>query len=80
MSDEIKLPPAEELLEMVETLTQHADSLIKLLEVERQKNAELNTENAGWLKIFQRLQSEIAGLKAEISRLESHIRAYQGES
>lgn len=79
MNSETKLPPAEELWEMVKTFSQHADNLIRLLEAERQKSEELDTENAGSLKIYRSLQSEIVALKAEKSRLESWIRAHQDD-
>jgi len=78
MSDETKPPSQEELLDMVNTFSQHADNLLKLLEVERHQNKELNTENAGWLDVYQRLQSENAALKVEKLRLESRIRELQG--
>jgi len=38
MSDETKPPSQEELLDMVNTFSQHADNLLKLLEVERHQN------------------------------------------
>jgi hypothetical protein len=72
-----KLTPTEELWEMVRMFSQHADDLKALLEVERHKSTELNTENAGWLDVYQKLQFQIVGLKAEISRLESRIQGYQ---
>ena len=80
MTDKPNLPSHEELWEMVQTFSQHAARLKGLLEAEREKNTALNSENSGWLAVYQRLQSEIAGLKAELSRLESRIREQQGES
>ena len=79
MSDEIKLSDAE-LREMVNTFSQHADHLKKLLEVELQRNKELNSENAGWLDTYQKLSIAIAGLKTEQARFESYIQQLQSEN
>jgi hypothetical protein len=67
----------EELWGMVETLSQHVDTLKASLESQRRKNTELDIENAGWLEVYRTLQSQTVGLKAEISRLESRIQDYQ---
>lgn len=75
-----RLPPAEELWKMVQVFSQHADDLKTSLEAERRKYKELGTENAGWLGVYQKLQSQIVGLKDEISRLESRIQDYQRSS
>jgi hypothetical protein len=58
----------KELWQMIETLTQYVDDLKKLHEVQQRKIAELNNENAGWLKIYQKLQIELAALKAKQSQ------------
>jgi hypothetical protein len=71
---------SDELWEMVQSFSQHADRLKNLLESERAKNQELDIENSGWLAVYQRLQSENVALKAEISRLESQILGRQTES
>jgi hypothetical protein len=80
LPDETKQLTFEELLEMVQTFGQHAGDLKELLRAEQAKNKELNTENAGWLTVYQRLQSENAALRAELSRHQSPIRGQQGDS
>jgi peptidoglycan hydrolase CwlO-like protein len=69
-----------ELWEMVSTFSQHVDNLKASLESERHRSKELNSENIGWLGVYQKLQSQIAGLKAEISHLEFRIQCYQRAS
>ena len=61
----------KELEMMVDTFYENARELQQLLAAEKHKNKELNIENSDWLKIYRRLQSENAALKAEISRLQS---------
>jgi polyhydroxyalkanoate synthesis regulator phasin len=78
--DEFKLPPSEELWEMAKTFSEHAQALESKLSAERQKSSMLDTENSGWLDVYQRHLSEIDALKAEISRLSSRIRELQGGS
>lgn len=80
MNDNLKPLSIEELWSMVETFSKHADILLKHLESERQRNAELDIENAGWLDVYRRLQSENAALKVEKSRLESRLLERRGES
>jgi predicted nucleic acid-binding Zn-ribbon protein len=80
MSDEIKPPSVEELLKMLTTFSEHISDLEQEIAVEREKNVMLNTENSGWLKIYQRLLSEIGALKSDISRLQSQIQGSQSES
>jgi hypothetical protein len=71
--DEIKPPTIEELEEQIELYEQYANKLKELLAIEQVKSRELDTENSGWLAVYRRIQSENAGLKAEISRLESRL-------
>ncbi len=73
-----KLPPTEDLWEMVKTLSQHVEDLKELLVTERARNESLDAENSGWLVVYQKLESQTVGLKAEISRLESWIQDQQG--
>jgi len=72
MSHENKPATVEELWEMAKTFSQHAKNLEALLAAEQEKNRELNTENAGWIVVYQKLESEIVALRAELARLESH--------
>ena len=65
---------------MVQVFSQHADDLKTSFETERRKYNELDTENAGWLGVYQKLESQIVDLKDEISRLESRIQDYQRSS
>jgi hypothetical protein len=74
------LPPSEELWEMVNVFSRHADELKDLLSAEREKNNTLDTENSGWLAVYQGLQSRIVELEAEISRLRSWTEVRQGKS
>jgi hypothetical protein len=80
LPDETKLPSEDELWEMVKAFSQQADDLQKQIEIERGKNADLNTENSGWLKIYQQHLSVISELKARITQLESLLRGPQGGS
>jgi hypothetical protein len=87
MSDEAKAASLDELWNMVKILSQHVDNLNKRLEAEQVKNEELNTENSGWLDVYQRLlsqnlrfESEAKSLRSVISDLESRLREYQGGS
>ena len=87
MSDEAKAASLDELWNMVKILSQHVDDLKKRLEAEQVKNEELNTENSGWLDVYQRLlsqnlrfESEAKSLRSVISDLESRLREYQGGS
>ncbi len=66
----------KQLWEIIETLSQQIDGLKGLIETLRGEKKDLDNENAGWLKIYQRLQSENAVLKAGISQLRSQTSAH----
>jgi len=67
MNDEIELNYHE-----VSKVLKYLQDQIKNLEASVES---LNTENAGWLEMWQQDQSEIETLKGTISRLESDIQS-----
>lgn len=69
----------EELWDIIRALDQRVTNLEERRALDQENIGALNTENSGWLKIYQRQQSEIDELKASISRLESRIRAPRAE-
>jgi FtsZ-binding cell division protein ZapB len=80
MSDERKL--VEVLEERIRVLEAHVSPLREINESLstrvahlQEKTDSLESENQGWLKIWQRQQIEIAELKARIVQLESPRRA-----
>ena len=50
-------PTMEELWDMVQVFSQHADNLKTLLVAERAKNKDLNIENSGWLETYRTSRS-----------------------
>jgi hypothetical protein len=77
---DIPFASPDELWEMVQAFSRHADDLKAHLAAERETNKALNAENSGWLAVYQQLLSQIAALEAEISRLRLLIEARQGKS
>jgi hypothetical protein len=67
MSDEIKPFSAEDYRHFLEALDYQREQISIL----RSDIAGLNTENQGWLKIYQRHLSVIDALEGEILRLRS---------
>jgi hypothetical protein len=57
-----------QLEELVSLSKEENESLEDGLARQTKLNVALDTENRGWIELYRRLQSEIAGLKAELAR------------
>jgi chromosome segregation ATPase len=72
MTDEIKMPSTTEIREVLTNLT---DRLAR----SEEKISRLESENRGWLEIWQRQQFEIDELKADKSQRDSQIQSLRDD-